>query len=86
VAIYHHGLKKTFVETTDITFQTLSSEVIQAYIATQEPFDKAGGFGIQGQGALLISHINGDFYNALGLPLGTLGRWLYYQGFHVFSS
>lgn len=56
-------------EETDVTFRSLSEEEILAYISTSEPFDKAGAYGIQGQGALLIKEIKGCFYNVMGFPL-----------------
>ncbi|TAM89615.1 septum formation protein Maf [bacterium] len=61
-------------ETTDVTFVTLREEQIQDYIATGEPMDKAGAYGIQGRGALLVDSIDGDFYAVMGLPLATLAR------------
>ncbi len=57
---------------TQVRFRTLSDEEIWAYINTGEPFDKAGGYGIQGQGALLVEGINGCYYNVVGLPLTRL--------------
>ncbi|TAM59692.1 septum formation protein Maf [bacterium] len=58
----------------DVTFVTLREEQIQSYIATGEPMDKAGAYGIQGRGALLVDRIDGDFYAVMGLPLATLAR------------
>jgi len=56
-------------EVTSVTFRNLSQDEIYAYITTGEPFDKAGGYGAQGYGALLIKHVNGCFFNVVGFPL-----------------
>ncbi len=58
-----------FSVTTDVTFTKLSDEVITRYIKTNEPFDKAGGYGIQGLGAFLVTEIAGSYSNVVGLPL-----------------
>lgn len=63
-------------EETAVTFRPLSPEEIRAYIATGEPMDKAGAYGIQGLGALLVSGIRGDYCNVVGLPVYRLGRIL----------
>ncbi len=55
--------------TTDVTFRALTDEEKLAYINTGEPFDKAGAYGIQGQGALLVEKINGSYSNVVGFPL-----------------
>ena len=68
------GGERSGCVTTDVTFVTLREEQIQEYIATGEPMDKAGAYGIQGRGALLVDHIDGDFYAVMGLPLATLAR------------
>ncbi len=57
---------------TKVRFRSLSEEEIRAYINTGEPFDKAGGYGIQGQGALLVEGIEGCYYNVVGLPVAKL--------------
>jgi septum formation protein len=57
-----------------------SDEVINLYLATGEPMDKAGSFGIQGKGAVLIEKIEGDYYNIMGLPLCTLHKLLKEMG------
>ena len=64
------------VEVTEVTFRELSEEEIAAYVATGEPLDKAGAYGIQGKGALLVSGINGCYYNVVGLPLAGLMNML----------
>jgi septum formation protein len=56
-------------EVTRVTFRNLSAREIRAYIDSGEPLDKAGAYGAQGHGALLIKSINGCFYNVVGLPL-----------------
>lgn len=59
-------------ETTKVNFRQLSESEITRYVDSGEPFDKAGGYGIQGLGALLVSSIEGCFYNVVGLPLSKL--------------
>ena len=60
------------VEVTEVTFRKLSRDEISDYVATGEPLDKAGAYGIQGRGALLVSGIKGCYYNVVGLPLARL--------------
>ena len=66
------GKVSSFSEVTDVTFRKLTDTEIEAYADTDEPYDKAGGYGIQGLGSALISHIDGDFFNVVGLPVGRL--------------
>lgn len=66
----------TFYERTEVTFWELAEEEIDAYIRTKEPFDKAGSYGIQGKGAIFVHHVNGDYYNVVGLPIARLVREL----------
>ena len=63
-------------EMTAVSFRELEPEEITNYIATGEPMDKAGAYGIQGLGALLVSGIDGDYFNVMGLPVYRLGRIL----------
>ena len=60
-------------EVTDIHFRELSDAEIRAYVSTGEPMDKAGSYGIQGGAALFCSHMVGDYYNVMGLPVCRLG-------------
>ena len=76
VTVCRGGEKQTAHEVTDVTFRELSEEEIEHYIATGEPMDKAGAYGIQGYGALLIQGISGDYYNVMGLPVCRLGGML----------
>ena len=63
-------------EVTDIHFRVLSDREIDRYIATKEPMDKAGSYGIQGGAALFAEKIVGDYYNVMGLPVCRLSRIL----------
>ena len=67
---------ETVTEVTDIHFRPLSEREIAAYVATGEPMDKAGAYGIQGGAALFCSHMVGDYYNVMGLPVCRLGEML----------
>ena len=62
----------TETEVSRIFFRPLQEEEIAAYVATGEPLDKAGAYGIQGVAALFITRLEGDFYNVMGLPLCAL--------------
>ena len=61
---------------TAVKFRKLTRKEIDDYIATGDPFDKAGAYGIQGKGALFIEKINGDYFNVVGLPLVLLSQLL----------
>lgn len=75
----------TVSEETTVTFRELSAEEIDRYIATGEPMDKAGAYGIQGYGALLVEGIQGDYYNVMGLPVCRLGCLLRQLGVDCLS-
>ena len=64
------------VEVTQVTFRTLTPQEIARYVRTGEPMDKAGAYGIQGLGALLVEGIQGDYSAVVGLPVCRLGRML----------
>lgn len=68
--------KTSFTEITEVTFRQLSAKEIEEYISTDEPYDKAGGYGIQGKASLLIEKINGDYFNVVGLPVSRLNQAL----------
>lgn len=76
VTVGGRGRAVTWHEVTSVTFRGLAAEEIRGYIATGEPMDKAGAYGIQGLGALMVSGIEGDYYNVMGLPVCSLGRVL----------
>lgn len=68
------GNFKTFSEKTDVIFYKLTDKEIEDYISTDEPYDKAGAYGIQGKAGLLVKAVNGDYYNVVGLPVARLKR------------
>jgi septum formation protein len=72
VAVFYRGKKKVAVERTIVEFRTLTDKEIQTYVATGEPADKAGAYGIQGLGAVFINSIAGCYSNVVGLPLARL--------------
>ena len=75
-AVIVNGKKRSFSEVTSVEFYPLSRKEIADYIATGEPFDKAGAYGIQGRGSVLVRRIEGDFFNVVGLPVARLKREL----------
>lgn len=74
VAIIKGEKLKSFFEKTEVEFYPLSNEETESYVATGEPMDKAGAYGIQGRGALLVRGIEGDYFNVMGLPIAKLYR------------
>ncbi|KAI8994933.1 inosine triphosphate pyrophosphatase-like protein [Pilobolus umbonatus] len=75
----------SFVEKTDVTFSVLDSDIMSSYVASGEPFDKAGGYGIQGEAALFVESIHGDYWNVVGLPKNRLFMELIALADNVFS-
>ena len=73
-------------ESTNVWLAELSKEQISAYVRTGEPLDKAGAFAAQGKGAILVEKVEGDFFNAVGLPLFRLGKILERLGVSVFEE
>lgn len=70
----------SFTDHAKVEFYELTDQEIEAYISTGEPFDKAGAYGIQGKGALLVKKIDGDYYSVVGFPVGRLSRELKGRG------
>ena len=76
VTVRQGGNAEAFTVSTDVYFRPCTEEELRAYIATGEPMDKAGAYGVQSLGALLVERIDGDFYNVMGLPVEKLGQCL----------
>lgn len=74
VALLRGGEQRLFSQQTEVEFYPLSDADIREYIATGEPMDKAGAYGIQGKGASLVKGIKGDYCNVVGLPVARLKR------------
>ena len=66
----------SFFEETEVEFYPLTDQEILDYVATGEPMDKAGAYGIQGRGAVLVKRVNGDYFNVMGLPISKVYREL----------
>ena len=75
-AIFKCCRSLSFSEVTDVTFYSLTEKEIDDYVHTMEPMDKAGSYGIQGYGSLLVKEIHGDYFNVVGLPVGKLNKML----------
>ena len=80
VAVAFRGGTRTLCQQTRVTLYDLSRGLIDWYVSTGEPMDKAGAYGIQGRGALLVRDIAGDYSNVVGLPVAALYRLLVEMG------
>lgn len=76
VAVAWDGRVESGVEEVEVTFHTLTEADVAAYIATREPMDKAGAYGIQGFGATIVARVDGDYFAVMGLPLQRLVQLL----------
>jgi septum formation protein len=76
VAVSWKGETRSDVVEVDVTFHALGADDIAAYVATREPMDKAGAYGIQGFGATIVERVDGDYFAVMGLPLQRLVRLL----------
>jgi septum formation protein len=82
---YAIAYKKNFhyfcdIVSTSVSFKSLTEKEIEWYIHTSEPYDKAGGYAIQGLGSFMVKHINGSYTNVVGLPVCEVIDYLYKQG------
>src|SRR5690606_4601248 len=80
VSILGNGISNVFSVETKVTFKGLDDKLIRAYVDSGDPMDKAGGYGIQTSGALLVDRIDGDYLNVVGLPLSRLLEILREEG------
>jgi len=76
VCLMQNSRQRVFSQETSVRFYPLRDDEIERYVATGEPMDKAGAYGIQGRGALLVESIAGDYFNVVGLPVARLVREL----------
>jgi len=81
VALVAEGVVRQATDITAVTFRPCDDEFLRAYIATGEPMDKAGAYGIQGFGAALVERIDGDFFGVMGLPVRLVLRLLGEAGY-----
>lgn len=80
IALHHQGTIWQTTQRSQVTFAPLSAESIAAYCDTQEPYDKAGGYGVQGYAAIFIQEIVGSYSGIMGLPLFETGQLLQQAG------
>ena len=83
VTVLRSGDCLCHAERTDVRFRALTDDEIERYIATGEPMDKAGAYGAQGYASLFVEHLDGDFFNVMGLPLCALGKLLKQLGVNL---
>ena len=83
LTVCRDGVERTQHECTQVVFRTLTAHEIRAYVQTREPMDKAGAYGIQGRGCVLVEGIQGDYYNVMGLPVCRLALMLREFGVEV---
>jgi len=85
VALLRGEEEYVFADAANVFFHELSDAEINAYIATGEPFDKAGAYGVQERGAILVEKVDGDFYTVVGLPISKVCRALTKMGYNVWG-
>lgn len=76
VTIFSGHQRESFTSSTEVEFYKLTDQEIRSYIETGEPMDKAGAYGIQGYGSVLVKKITGDYFTVMGLPIGETVRSL----------
>lgn len=80
VALVADGTLHQSTDITNVTFRRADDAMLEAYVATGEPMDKAGAYGIQGYGAALVERIDGDFFSVMGLPIRLVLKLLEQAG------
>lgn len=72
VALLHEGKQESFTCCTKVKFIDIDDELLEQYLDSGEAMDKAGAYGIQGRGAVLVEHLEGDYFNVMGLPVSNV--------------
>ncbi len=80
VAFVWNNGEHSFHEKTVVEFRNLPDELVEKYVNSGSPMDKAGGYGIQDLGSVFVKRIEGDFYNVMGLPVGKVWEFLFEKG------
>ena len=83
IALYHEEHSRQILQVSDVTLSTLTEEAMRAYCISSEPYDKAGGYGIQGMAAAFVERIAGSYTGIMGLPLFETAKLLQEAGIHV---
>jgi septum formation protein len=83
VVLYHDENLTQITQISDVTLSTLTEDMMRAYCATSEPYDKAGGYGIQGMAAVFVERIAGSYTGIMGLPLHETAKLLQQAGIPV---
>jgi len=86
VGLFIDNKLRTFSVETKVTFREIDDRLINAYVESGDPMDKAGGYGIQTAGALLVEKIDGDYYNVMGLPIAKLTEHMRELAFMVLKD
>lgn len=86
VCLIDQDICRTEVDETKVLFSCLTPEMIQAYIASGEPMDKAGAYAVQGRGGLFVEALQGSYSNVIGLPLALVRRMLEDAGIKLFRN
>lgn len=86
IAVMHHEDIWQTTQSSDVCFHALSDQLIRAYCATAEPYDKAGGYAIQGQAAVFVEAIAGSYSGIMGLPLFETGQLLQQAGIRILGA
>lgn len=76
VCVSYQGKQFSVLQTSDVTFKTLTDQEIHAYIDTGDHMDKAGAYGIQGLGGIFVQHLSGSFTGVMGLPVAETAELL----------
>lgn len=86
VCLLRDGYCQTAVDKTDVLFSKLTPKMIERYVATGEPMDKAGAYAVQGRGGLFVEALKGSYSNVIGLPLALVRQMLENAGFELFNN